>query len=219
LPFPLEIRGRDNFFTSYPYFQLNTLDRWDYPRTGIKLDAEYDITYGQSPAFKITENGAPVNADSLNQGAKDYSRVLLDAIHYVPLGKKSTLFWEAQSGINFRYQVTRVNDFLVGGLTDQFHNQITFAGLAEGTINTSSIGTLGLGYRYEVYPLLYLTARENVGLYNFLNVRDRLVPPSFLSGSALSLGYDSPIGPIEFSLMYSEQSQVVLGYVNIGIHF
>lgn len=216
---PLEVRGTDNSFTSYPYFQLNTLDRWNYPRSGFKINAEYDIVYGQAPNFEITENGAPVDADSLNKDASDYTRFLLDVQQFAGIGRKSTLLWEVQAGMNFRYQVNRVNDFNVGGLTDQYHNQITFAGLSEGTINTSSIATALLGYRYEVLPLVYLTAKENVGMYNFLNVRDRLVSPRFLSGSSLSLGYDSPIGPIEFSLMYGDQSKVVLGYVNIGINF
>ena len=216
---PVVVRGADNFFTSYPYFQLNTLDRWNYPREGWKVNAEYDVTYGQAPSFSITSNGVPVNADSLNKNASDYSRALLDASQYISLSRKSTLAWQTQVGVNFRYQVNQLNDFLVGGLTPQFHNQITFAGLAEGTINTSSISTLMLSYRYEVYPLVYLTARENAGIYNFLNVRDQLVSPSFLSGSALSLGYDSPLGPIEFSLMYSDQSHTVLGYVNIGVNF
>lgn len=216
---PEQVAGGDNFFTSYPYFQLNTLDRWSYPRTGWKVNAEYDLTYGQSPNFSITENGVSVNTDSLNKNANDYTRVMLDASHYVSLGKKSTLFGQLQGGVNFRYQVNQVNDFLVGGLSSQFHNQITFAGLAEGTINTSSIGTLMMGYRYEVYPQFYLLGRENIGLYNFLNVKDQFVTPRFLSGSAFSVGYDSPIGPIEFSLMYGDQSRVVLGYVNIGFNF
>lgn len=216
---PEVIRGQDNFFTSYPYFQLNTLDRWNYPRSGWKVNAEYDLTYGQAPDFDITDNGVPVNADSLNKDASDYSRILLDAGQYISIGKKSTIQWQTQGGVNFRYQVSRLNDFAVGGLTPQFHNQITFAGLAEGMINTSSISTLMLAYRYEPLPLVYLTARENIGIYNFLNVRDQLVSPSFLSGSALSLGYDSPLGPIEFSLMYSDQSHQVLGYVNIGVNF
>ncbi|HTJ10629.1 MAG TPA: patatin-like phospholipase family protein [Dinghuibacter sp.] len=216
---PLEVRGTDNSFTSYPYFQLNTLDRWDYPRSGFKINAEYDVVYGQSPDFQITENGLPIDADSLNKDASDYTRFLLDAQEYAGLSRKSTLLWQVQAGMNFRYQVNRVNDFIVGGLTPQYHNQITFAGLSEGTINTSSIATALLGYRYELLPLVYVTAKENIGIYNFLNVRDRLVNPAFLSGSSLSLGYDSPIGPIEFSLMYGDQSHIVLGYVNIGVNF
>ncbi len=216
---PSETKGGDDFFTTYPYFELNTLDRWNYPHDGWHVKGEYDLSYGQNPDFQITENGLPVNADSLNENAKDYSRFLLDANQYIPVNKRSTLFWELQSGMNFRYQVNRVNDFLVGGLTPQFHNQITFAGINEGTINTSSISALMGGFRYELFSSLYGILRENIGIYNYLNVKDQLVNPSFLSGSSLSLGYDSPIGPIEFSLMYGDQSKVVLGYVNIGINF
>jgi NTE family protein len=112
-----------------------------------------------------------------------------------------------------------VNSFLIGGLTSQFHNQITFAGLSEGTLSTSSIGAILVGYRYELYPQFYLLGRENIGVYNFLNVKDEFVAPRFISGSAFSVGYDSPIGPIEFSLMYGDQSKVILGYVNIGFNF
>ncbi|TDW97300.1 patatin-like phospholipase family protein [Dinghuibacter silviterrae] len=216
---PLVLKGADNFFTSYPYFQVNTLDRWNYPRSGSKVNAEYDLTYGQSPDFEITDNGVRVNTDSLNKNAADYTRFLLDATQYISLHRKSTLFWQTQTAVNFRYQVNRVNDFMVGGLTPQFHNQVTFAGYDEGMVYTSSISSLLLGFRYEALPQIYLTARENVGVYNYLNVKDQLVSPSFLSGSSLSAGYDSPIGPIEFSLMYGDQSRKVLGYVNLGINF
>lgn len=216
---PNEIKGGDDFVTSYPYFELNTLDKWTYPHDGWHVKAEYDLTYGQNPDFTLMQNGVEANSDSLNANANDYTRFLLDANEYVPVGRRSTVFWELQSGMNFRYQVNRVNDFLVGGLTSQFHNQITFAGFNEGTINTSSISALMGGFRYELFQNIYGTIRENIGIYNYLNVKDQLVNPDFLSGSALSLGYDSPIGPIEFSLMYGDQSKVVLGYVNIGINF
>jgi len=219
LVFPSEVQGGDKFFTSYPYFQLNNLDRPTYPRAGWKLNAEYDLTYGQASNIQATQNGVPVNTDSLNGNATDYTRFLLDAAHYVSLGRKSTLFGQLQEGVNFRYQVNHINDFLIGGLTPQFHNQITFAGLSEGTLNTSSVGVLLAGYRYELYPQFYLIARENIGVYNFLNIQDQPVTPHFISGSALSAAYDSPFGPIEFSVMYSDQSKVVLGYVNIGFNF
>lgn len=216
---PEEIKGGDNFFTAYPYFQLNTLDRWSYPRGGWKINAEYDLTFGQSPDFDIIENGVPLSSDSLNKNANDYTRFLLDASHYISINKKNEIFGEIQGGANFRYQVNQVNSFLVGGLTNQFHNQITFAGLSEGTINTNSIGTLMLGYRYELYPQVYLQGRENIGLYNFLNVKDQFVAPHFISGTALSIGYDSIIGPIDFSVMHCDQGRGLVGYANLGFNF
>ena len=44
-------------------------------------------------------------------------------------------------------------------------------------------------------------------------------PDKFLSGYGLTLGIESPIGPLEFTFMYSDQSKILKNYVNLGFRF
>ena len=52
-----------------------------------------------------------------------------------------------------------------------------------------------------------------------MDLNNKLVAAKFLSGAALSVGYDSGIGPLSVSAMYSAESNSVYGYVNIGFPF
>ena len=127
--------------------------------------------------------------------------------HYQPLGRKITFITGGQAGFNFNEKSGIVNDFIVGGLTNTFRNQITFAGLNEGTFFTGSAVTLNLAFRYHMYTNLYLTAMAN-GLYkDFITSNKSSGNPNFLTGYALTFGYNFVLGPLEVSAMYCDQSK------------
>ncbi|MBL7866266.1 MAG: hypothetical protein JNK10_15450, partial [Cyclobacteriaceae bacterium] len=109
------------------------------------------------------------------------------------------------------------NYYSVGGINDFIRNQIPFVGISENQVLTSSISSLLGGVQYEPFSNLILTFRANFGYYDYIT-RD---PNEWgmLSGYAVSGGYRSPIGPIEISLMYGDQSKTFLGYVNVGFTF
>src|SRR4030095_9615223 len=96
------------------------------------------------------------NLDSLGISYNNFPRVSLNTEIYIPLYPRSTLFTLLQSGINFNYRQNILNDYVVGGMTKQFKNQIMFAGLEEGTITTASVAALQLGLRYELFNNGYL---------------------------------------------------------------
>ena len=156
----LEISGKNEFITSYAYGAINTLDKNIYPRRGMKLDTEFGWVYNQSPEVTFFSNGEPVgNLDSLGISYNNFPRVALNTEIYIPLHPRTTLFTLVQSGINFNYRQNILNDYVVGGMTKQFKNQITFAGLEEGTITTASVAALQLGLRYEIFNNGYLLFR------------------------------------------------------------
>ena len=93
-------------------------------------------------------------------------------------------------------------------------------GLNEYEVNTASVGTLLGGIQYAIGKNNIAMARGNMGVYNF-NDDNRLdfSNSSFLSDYALTLGYRSPLGPIEVPSMYSDQSKRFIAYINIGYTF
>jgi NTE family protein len=126
---------------------------------------------------------------------------------------------QVQSGINFNYTTNISNEFSIGGLTEQFHNQTTFAGLREGTLYSPSLAELQVGLRYQIFNNTYLIGRANVLFNNFISTSPFFNNPDFLSGYSLTFAYKFVLGPLELSAMYCDQSKKVIGYVNIGVPF
>ncbi len=216
----LEIRGKNNYLTSYGFFALNTLNKNIYPVRGLRIEGEFGWVFDQSPRLTYYSNGEPIsNTDSLGISFGNYQRLILNGEGYVPVSNRLTLTSMGQLGVNFNYRQSILNDFLIGGMTKTMRNQILFAGLEENTINTPSIAALQIGVRYEMYNNLYLMARANGGFNNFVSTNNLLQKPNFLSGYALSLGYNFALGPLEVSAMYSDQSRKLRSYINLGIPF
>jgi NTE family protein len=212
----LEFQGNNNFATGYLFFKHNTLDRAIFPRRGVKIDAELDNVFPQDPNVHTHLTGS--SADSTFSGSP-YQRVLFNEEGYIQLARHSTFLVNAQAGINFNYTNNIMNEFVIGGLINTFHNQITFAGLREGTIYSPTVAEMQLGYRYQVFNNIFLTAKANVLVNNFITTSSFFVAPNFLSGYALTFSYNFALGPIEISAMYCDQAHRVIGYVNIGIPF
>ena len=214
----LEFKGRNNFMTSYFFIRHNTLDRPIYPRKGTKIDAEADYVFEQNPHAQYFASDTTRSDTSFSD--QPYERVLFSLDRYTPLAKRYTLLTHAQVGINLNYIHNIMNEFSIGGLTSNFHNQVTFSGLREGTFYSSSVAALLVGLRYQLFNNTFITGKANILFNNFItNNQTFFNTPDFLSGYSLTFTYNFALGPLELSAMYSDQSKRVLGYVNIGIPF
>jgi len=216
----LDLKGKNEFVTSYVYAAVNTLDKNIYPRRGWKVNTELGWVYNQSPAVTFFSNGEPVtNLDSLGISYNNFWRLSVNTETYIPLHARTTLFTTLQSGINFNYRQNILNEFIIGGMTRLFNNQILFTGLEEGSVTTPSVACLQLGIRYEVFNNGYALLRTNALVNNFISRNNILQKPDFLSGHALSFGYNFALGPLEVSAMYCDQSRRFHSYINLGISF
>jgi len=209
-------KGTNNFFTSYFFVKRNTLDRPVYPKRGMKIDAEAGWVFKQHPDVLIHTNSRDIDTAI---STAPYKRVTFNMETYVPIGRRSTFLSNLQLGINFQDDKNIMNEFSIGGLVNTFHNQITFAGLREGSYYSPSIAAAQVGLRYQLYNSVYLTGRANVLFNNFISKPYFFNNPDFLSGYSLTFTYNFALGPLELSLMYCDQWKTVLGYVNIGIPF
>ncbi|HSC36455.1 MAG TPA: patatin-like phospholipase family protein, partial [Chitinophagaceae bacterium] len=198
--------GQNNFPTAYLYIGHNSLDKTVYPRRGIKINAEGGWVFTQDPNVSFYQNSQPANPDSFRVAANPYPRVTFNLDSYLPVNTKTTLELMIQSGINFNYQRNIMNEFSIGGLTHLFHNQVTFAGLQEGSIYSPSMLSVQGALRYELLLNTYITGRANVLFNNFVTRSPFFQNPDFLSGYSLTFGYNFALGPLEFSLMYCDQS-------------
>ena len=208
--------GSNNFWTGYVFLRNNTLDRPVFPKRGLKIDAEGDWVLPQHPDIKLHSISRDQDTST---GRSPYPRISFSLQGYAPVSQRSTLLVNLQSGIDFRYNGNVMNEFSIGGLIGTFHNQITFAGLREGSYYAPSLAAAQVGLRYQLYSSIYLTGRANVLFDNFISKSVFFNNPDFLSGYSLSVSYNFALGPLELSAMYCDQWKRVMGYVNIGIPF
>ncbi len=215
-----DIKGKNNLLAGSLFYRLNTLNRNIYPSKGWKVDLQGDWIMQQKGSLTFFSEGQPIlNTDSLNLSYDPYTRSAVLVENFHPIGNKGVLLGMAQLGMNFQYGQYFTNDFIVGGLTRQFRNQAVFAGYTENELFSNSVASLQLGYQYELFEKLYLTWRSNIMGYDFIARKNSEASGRFLSGHALTAGYLTAIGPIEFSAMYGDQSRKFQAYVNIGLSF
>jgi NTE family protein len=98
---------------------------------------------------------------------------------------------------------------------------VPFAGLNESQVKTGSIASLQLGLQYKLTKKAYLTGRFNAALYDFESTgfNNITAENNLLTGYGLTFGYDSPIGPLEFTVMHCDQDSKVRTGLNIGYSF
>ena len=216
----IDVSGKNEFVTSYIFAATNTLDKAIFPNRGFKMDVEAGTIFNQTPHIRYYSNGTIVdNIDSLGITYNNYYRLTANAEGYIPLSAKLNFYAGFQSGINVNYKQNILNDFAIGGMTRVFRNQVLFAGLEENAVITPSVASLQLALRYRLFNNLYLSARSNGLINNFVSTNNIIQKPNFLSGHALSFGYNLPLGPLEISVMYNDQSRQVRSYINLGIPF
>lgn len=220
IPSGFDLKGYYRNHTAFLSLAGNTLDAAILPKKGLKIESEAGYVFGQNPDIAYLLNGEPVSgADSLGVRYDNYPRFSLKIEWYEPLGRRTTFLLNHQTGLNFNYKQLILNEFAIGGLIAQFRNQIPFAGLGEAVVYTPSASVLQLGIRFKASNNLYIKALVNGLEHNFISRRRGLQVPGFLSGQALTLTYNTPVGPIEISAMHADQSKKVSTYVNIGLAF
>ncbi|MGX5820658.1 patatin-like phospholipase family protein [Chitinophaga lutea] len=213
----LELDGNTRQFNSFVYFGLNDIDRKIYPTKGATIQFEVGTIYQQNPDFVVRSTNGDLDIDSLGFGFGNYQRASLKMSYYFPISRKSTFNVNAYGGVLTNYHQELTNDFLIGGITDYSRNQIPFVGLYNGEINTSAVGSMQLAWQYEAFRNIFFIPRASAALYDQNRFLDTKY--SYVTGYGVTAGYSTRLGPLEATLMYSDQAKILKAYVNLGFHF
>lgn len=214
----IEVKTANSYWHSYLYFDYNTLNQKHFPTAGWKLYGRLGQIYRQRPDDFFVEVGDKSGIGALS--FENYTQLRINVEKYIPLRSRYALMAQFGTGMNFNDNQAFLNFFNVGGLNDFLRNQVTFVGLNEYQVRANTVAVLMMGAQYRPLTSLYTTLKANIGAHNFTyEMPDAFDSGNFLSGYSLTVGYDSGIGPIQISAMYSDQSKDFTGYVNIGFHF
>jgi NTE family protein len=223
----------------YLDFNLNTLNRHYYAHSGSKVGMSLSYFFNNAPDFKL------IGRDSLNGGftSKDMTNALEDSLitsrylqfkllssRYIHINKKGTLVLGFYSGFTFNpfkpeaNANTVFNNFMLGGLVPNFRNQIPFVGLSDFQIRTNNFIGAQFGYQYELSKNLFITPKINLGYHNnnfvrYFTSNDVLKSSNQLFGIGITGGFNSILGPLDFTIMRSTQLNSFVFYVNLGYNF
>lgn len=232
-------KGAVSHFKAYSFFNLNTLDRNYYARKGSKVTAELGYFFNNSASMDVmlrdsfsgsfVQAGIPqAQKDTLI--SRDYFQFKVFAERYSNIGPRSTLIYGLFSGLSLNpfKPLNRVNtvynNFMLGGLIPNFRNQIPVVGLNDFQISTNNYIGANLSYQYEFQKNLFFTPRLSVGVFadkltDYVLTDAVLNRKNQLLSYGISAGYNSFLGPLDFSIMRNTQLKSFVFYVNLGHTF
>lgn len=213
----VEVRGSTNQLNTYFSFGVNSLDHKQFPTRGLLLNLEAGYIYNQHSGIKVTAENKPIDLDSAGINFNDYQRLLMNMKYYIPLGRKSTLELDGNIGYNLNYNEWQVNGYVVGGMNTVTRNQVPLVGLYEGEVITPKIGAAQLAWQYEFVRNFYAIPRVGGAVYDATPLGGKRY--MYLSGYGLGAAYSSRLGPVEATMMYSDQIRKIRFYVNLGFNF
>ncbi len=194
------------FLNYYGFLKMDTYDRTVYPRKGIQFFAEGKI---------ITEKGDYKEIDSIRPN------IFLSARFNMAWkwNEKLSLITQIYGGTVLGKNIPLPYSFYLGGVSNHVWKGIfPFIGLNRMEVTGTSCLVARLDAQYELFNDNFITLKLNTGKattaqYNLLNT------DNLLTGYGLSYGYNSLVGPIELTIMSSNDRKKVMFYLNLGFWF
>jgi NTE family protein len=215
-----DIEGRNTYMQAYLRYEHNSHDRLFLPRKGSYILIEPSVIVSQSRNVIFKSNGVPIlNLDSLGINYGTFVRARFQAQKVVRVNLRNYITMQGEAAFNFNTNQFIFHDFVIGGMQPVMRNQVSFTGIADASVRANSLLKGALNWRYHITGSVYAAATFNLMYHSFLNEEFDDYPNQLLSGYGLTLGIESPIGPLEFSFMYSDQSKILKNYVNLGFRF
>jgi NTE family protein len=217
----ITFKMKDSYYHSFVSYQYNNVDKKYFTANGWKIKAEAGYVYGQSMDYSSVEDGVETPSDTTLFDNKNYARLFFKADHYNALGSRFVTFQNLTVGYLTSGKPFLTNGFQLGGVGENFINQVSFYGLNDTELKTGSVASALLGLQYRLGKSIYLTGRVNIAVYDFQNHSNETFSATnnFLSGYGVTFGFDSIIGPIEITSMYCDQDGRIRTNINLGFRF
>ncbi|PGH20195.1 serine protease [Fusobacterium polymorphum] len=192
----------ENQAKTYLRFKYDNLDSISNPMRGIKADLIYNF------------------ASSIGKSKSNLYGPAYSIEGYIPINSKSSFIY----GLNLaslRGDRIRANQRIrLGGMyTNINNNEFEFYGLNYQEKQVKDLISLTLGFKHKIVYSLYFNTKFNIATFtedNPLNNNDSRLWKNYSKGLGISISYDSPIGPIEFSVSSDLKHRRPIGSISIG---
>ncbi len=208
---PLNPEGNSNYdqFIFSGFLRLDTVDKLTYPHEGVKVNAIVHSVH-QNRIW---------NPSNLIDPYTLFSASYMSA---TPFGNKITLIERVGIGATSGTAKWK-HYFKLGGVNSSDETIFPFAGLDFLEKAGQNLLLAGVTLQIEAWKNNYLVFEANWAKVNDGSpgneFPDLIKSKSALSGYGVKFGYDSVIGPMEFSLVSSNQNPDLFVNINIGYPF
>ena len=192
----------ENQTKTYIRLKYDNLDSISNPMKGIKADFIYNFTssFGKSksnlygPAYSVKG--------------------------YVPINPKLSFVYGLNSASLRGDRIRADQRIRLGGTyTNINNNEFEFYGFNYQEKQVKDLISLTLGFKHKIVYSLYFNTKFNIATFtennSFGNNNSRLWK-NYSKGMGISISYDSPIGPIEFSISSDLRHKRPIGSISIG---
>lgn len=204
---PFQIGKMDYALLSVAAFaKYDTFDRSVYPHSGARMRLEVKLVTDLLTSSPYLPDMEP------------FLSYMLHLERAVPAGRRLTFPLSVHAGWLSAENVPTDYLIFIGGAYSTLNNMIPFMGLRFMERMATGALTAQAGMQYEFRTGRYVILRANGARTHFRLPELRNVN-SLFGGLGLTLGFDSPVGPLEYTLMWGSERKDLLSFVNIGYRF
>jgi outer membrane protein assembly factor BamA len=222
-----QIKNRD--IGAVLFLKYNDLDRWYYPRRGNQLSVSLKRVFQVKNEFTaIVEDSVSRTETTLDQYLDPFFAFELYYKHIFPLGKKFSLITDNAFILTTlgspEYNIT--DYYFIGGFNPIFNHTSQYWGASDKEYISPNYFYTELALQFEVFKNTFVTAMGNyvdvqypMEFFYDIQVGDYLGGEMRRLGYGLSVGYNSPFGPISFSAAKDSQNSKIYTNFNLGFWF
>ncbi len=219
-----QIQNRDIgaiFFAKY-----DNLDRRYFPRKGTQFSVSFKSVFDVKNRYtQIFTDSVSSTESTIDQYLDPFLAVETYITHIFQLNKNLSLTTRNAFVLTTlpepKYNIT--DYYFLGGFNPIFTNICTYWGANEKEFISPNYFYTNLALQYEVYKNLYITALGNyldvqypMEIFYNIQVDNYLGGEKRRFGYGLSFGYNSPLGPITFSMAKDTKYSKTLTNINVG---
>ena len=222
---PIRVKYAENFslFNVFAFIRFDSYDRTIYPHSGLQagIYVEHIPTIEENNRkfdFFLTENNTDPYTIRQKVNYQSFWRFSFKFNPIFKIHKRFSMGIRMGLGITLRDTIPPSYSFFLGGIVRETPSFIPFYGLPFLSTPTSNYLLAGLRFQYRVFSRVYFLANGNAAKISqsFKNAFDF---NDFIYGYGATIGIDSPIGPLEFSLINGNHLIKWISYINIGFRF
>ena len=192
----------ENQAKTYLRFKYDNLDSISNPMRGIKADLIYNF------------------ASSIGKSKSNLYGPAYSIKGYIPINSKSSFVYGLNLASLRGDRIRADQRIRLGGMyTNIDNNEFEFYGLNYQEKQVKDLISLTLGFKHKIVYSLYFNTKFNIATFtedNPLNNNDSRLWKNYSKGLGISISYDSPIGPIEFSVSSDLKYKKPIGSISIG---
>lgn len=201
-----DIEYSNNYNGAFIKFSFDNLDSNRHPKNGIKMDFEY------------TWEG------TFKKSSSQFYGPLYSLDGYFPLTKKYTFLYGMYGGTIAGDNISLDKYITLGGTKNNLKNRaFGFYGYRYQQKLVENVLIFKLGLEYEIQKNWYASFRWNIGTYEELNAKlihnGKKMWQDYSQGFDVALTYETPFGPLEFSVARDNYRGDILTQISVGYIF